>query len=164
MKLKIKIPGIGFAFALLSLIFSIIAFSLFINTYNIGGYTISRMAVTCSVIAIWLQLLLLINMLFQGSNPSWSGIVYAVIAFLLVYAFAEFIQPCLSPIGFVLGAGDLNMGDTELNKIVASKSLVTAGFYLFSALLITISAFIRPEWKKKQKVDSISKKGNESNK
>lgn len=154
MKLKIKIPGIGFAFAFLSFVFSIVALSMFLNTYDIGGYTLSRKALTCSILALWLEFLLLLNMLFQGEKPSWGGLVYAAIAFLLVYAFAQFIQPCLSPIGFVFGAGDLNMGDTELNKIVANKSIVTSVFYLISALLICISAFISPEWpfiKKKAK-------------
>lgn len=140
--LKIKKPGLAFVFVCLSLVFSIVALALFLSTYSVGGYTLSRGAVTCSVLSIWLLIMLMGNVLLRGDKPVWTGIVYALAVFLLIYGLMQFIQPCLTPIGFVFGAGDLNMGDTALNKIVANRSIVTAVFYVLAAVCTVAAAFI----------------------
>lgn len=140
--LKIKKPGFAFAFICLAFVFSVIALALFISTYSVGGYTLSRWALTCSILSTWLLFLLAGNMLFRGDKPAWTGIIYALAVFLLIYGFMRFIQPCLTPIGFVFGAGDLNMGDTALNKVVAGYSIVTAVFYVLAALFTVIAAFM----------------------
>ena len=140
--LKIKKPGLAFVFICLALVFSVVAFALFLSTYSVGGYTLNRWAVACSVLAIWLLIMLACNMLLRGDKPVWTGIIYALAAFLLVYGMMQFIQPCLTPIGFVFGAGDLNMGDTALNKVVANYSIVTAVFYVLAAGCTVATAFM----------------------
>ncbi len=144
---KIKKPALGFVFVCISLVFAVTALALFITTYNVGGYTLSRWALACTVIAIWLLLCLAVNMALFGDKPVWSGLVYAATVFLLIYGLMRFIQPCLTPIGFILGAGDLNMGDTALNKIVAERSIITAVFYVLSVIAAVAASFMSAERK-----------------
>lgn len=156
---KIKKPGLGFIAVCLALVFSVVALALFVNTYKVGGYTLSRWALTCSILSIWFLLLLALNMLFFGDKPFWCGIIYALTAFMLVIGVTQFIQPCLTPIGFVFGAGDLNMGDTALNKVVANQSIVTAVFYVLAVLCTVVAAFLPAEWTFGKKKSRAAKAG-----
>lgn len=142
---KLKKPALGFVFTVAAAVFSVVALALFITTYNVGGYTLSRWALTCTVIALWLLICLAANAFAFGDKPVWGGVVYALCAFLLIYGFMQFIQPCLTPIGFIFGAGDLNMGDTALNKIVAERSIVTAVFYVLAVAFTVTASFCSAE-------------------
>ena len=139
---KIKKPGLAFVFVCMALVFSIVALALFLSTYSVGGYSLSRWALTCSVFSIWFLLLLAGNMLFRGDKPVWSGIIYAIVVFLLVYGLVTFLQPCLVPIGFAFFSSDLNMGDSALNKIVAYRSVATAAFYVLATVFTVVTAFM----------------------
>lgn len=139
--LKVKKPAVGFILICVSLALAIVATAMFLYTFSVGKYTLSRWALTCSVLAVWIMILLILNSLFFGDERAWTGVLYALAVFLLIYGFMQFIQPCLSPIGFAFGAGDLNMGDTALNKKVAVLAVVTAVFYVFSAISLIVAAF-----------------------
>lgn len=164
MKGKIKLPGIGFYFSAAALVFSVAGMCLFLVTYNVGGYTLSRWALTCSVLAVWLLLFITVNMFIKGDKPFWCSLLFVLAVFLLTYGLLKFIQPCLTPIGFVFGASDLNMGDTALNKVVAYYSVATAAFYVLSVLSILAAAFL-PETKKNRaqlrRHGGVTEEGNE---
>ncbi len=139
---KLQTPSIGFFSAAAAFVFAIVATILFFNTYAVGGYTLSRWAVTCSIIAVWLLAFLSINTLLVGEKPFWTNILYGVVAFLLTYGLLQFLQPCLTPIGFAFGSSDLNMGDSALNKVVAVQAVITAVFYLLAIIGTIVSSFV----------------------
>lgn len=144
--IKIKKPGIGFMLLGVALIFAIVAFAMYFSTYDVGGYTINRWAAMYTALSLWCLVFLEVNILFFGDKPFWTYIIYALTAFMLVYSLLLLIQPCLTPIGFVFGAGDLNMGDSALNEVVANKSIVTAVFYVLAAFYTIAAAFMPAEW------------------
>lgn len=154
MKIKIKIPGLGFMFIVLAIVFSIISLVFYINTYKIEPYTIDRWALMYTVLAMWCLVFLAVNMLFKGDKPVWCIVVYAGAVFMMIYALLRLLQPCINPIGYVFGSGDLMMGDFEKNRQIASSSITTAVFYVITAVFTIAAAFSPAEWtfgkKKKQ--------------
>lgn len=135
--IKIRKPGISFIFVALTLIFTIVSFSLFISTYNVFSYEINRWAVTGFVLSIWGLVFLLVNMLFKGESPFWTMFIYPIVIFLLTYAVLQFIKPCLSPIGIYFTVK--NMGDTATNAIGVPRALATTVFTVISILLCAVA-------------------------
>ncbi len=145
-KIKIKIPGLGFIAVFLALIFSIISLVFYINTYAIEPFPIDRWSIMFTAFSIWCLAFLLINMLFKGDRPFWCIIIYALTAFMLIYSLLRMLQPCINAIGYTLGAGDLQMGDSAKNKLITSSSITTAVFYVLSAVFTIVAAFLPAEW------------------
>lgn len=139
--IKLKKPSLGFILIAISFVCTVVAFILFLSTYDVFSYELNRWALTCSVLAIWGLLFLGVNTLIKGENPVWTFIIYAVIVFLLTYAVIQFIKPCLSPIGIYFTVK--NMGDTATNEIGVPRALITTGFYLVSIICCTISSFVK---------------------
>lgn len=138
---KLKKPGIGFIFLVVSFIGTLISLILFISTYNVFKYELNRWAFSCLVLSLWGLLFLIVNNLIKGEHPFWQNIIYPIIAFLLVFSFTEFINPCLSPIGIYFTVH--NMGDTATNDIGVPRSLITCGFYLISIISILVASFTK---------------------
>ena len=137
--LKPKVPGFGFGAAALALVCTIVGFVMFFLTYAAGGYAISRWTIMCSVLSMWLLVLLMLNGIFAGEKPVWTAVIYAVIAFLLTYGTIRFIQPCLTQIGIYF---TVNMGDVEMNRIVTFRSITSAAFYVAAIIMTIVSAFL----------------------
>ncbi len=159
-KVKVRIPGLGFGFLLIALVFSILAFWKYYDTYEIANYDINRWATMFSSLAIWCIAFLMINSLFCGDRPVWSMVIYACAAFLLVLALLKLIQPCVSEIAFVYGSPDLAMGDNKIRVEICDSSILTAIFYVIAAVCTIVAAFLPAEWtfgkkKKKQATENV---------
>ena len=142
MKLRISRLRPGFYFSAAALLFAVAGLVLYLVTYGIEPYALNRWALTCSVLAVWLLLFIAINTLLRGEKPFWTGLLFIPAAFLLVYGMLQFLQPCLSPIAFTFVSSDLNMGDTEANKVIAYYAVATAACYLLSVVCIFVAAFL----------------------
>lgn len=143
---KFHALGIGFGFLSVSLILTLVGFIWTYKTYAIDNFTINRRVVFMTVLSIWFMVFLLAKTPFMGNKPLWSGMVYAAIAFMQVYALLLFIQPCISAIGYVFGASDLIMGDVEKNRAVANGTIVTAVLYVIAAICTIAAAFCSDKW------------------
>lgn len=142
--IKPKIPGLGFGALALALALTIAAFAMHFATYAAGSYATSRWTIMCSVLSVWLMVLLLVNGLLVGERPAWTGFIYALIAFLLTFGAAKFMQPCLTQIGIYF---TVNMGDTAMNEAVTKLSIPTAVLYVAAVILTIAAAFLPMTWR-----------------
>lgn len=153
--IKLKKPGLGFIAICVAFILSIVAFCLYFKTYKIEPFEHDRMTITFTIFAMWCMVFLALNMLFKGDKPFWTLIIYPAIAFFLIYALLKLMLPCVNAIGYTLGAGDLIMGNVEKNRAITNTSIMTAVFYVLSAVFVMAAAFMPAEWsfgkKKKSK-------------
>ena len=157
--LKPKVPGLGFGALALAFVLTAVAFAMHFATYAAGSYATSRWTIMCSVLAMWLLLLLLVNGLFVGEKPAWTGFIYALTAFLLTYGAAKFMQPCLTQIGIYF---TVNMGDTAMNEAVTKLSIPTAILYVAAVLLTIVAAFLPVTWRSGRRKDKIADEHAES--
>ncbi len=141
-KQHVKKPGLGFVFAALALVFAIVATALFAATDSVSGTRSNRWAVMCCVLAIWILAFLLVNMLFQGDKPFWTNALFVVVPFLMLFAFLLFIKPHVFTLGFVFGAGDLNMGNVALRQLTAQYAMSAAVFFVLSVICSVVTAFM----------------------
>ncbi len=144
---KIKVPGVAFFLTAVALLATVAAFILFFSTYRVGGYKIDRWTVTCSVLSLWFLACICASMFFEGDKPFVRDIFLVLTVFLLTFGVTKFIHPCLTPIGFAFAAGDLNMGDSALNRVIAIRSVITAVFYVIAIVCTILACFFSARWK-----------------
>ncbi len=156
MKLQIKKPFVGFYLLACSLLFTIIGFALYFATFRTFDYQDDRWVIALTIISLYSILFLMINGLLAGDQPFWTGIFHLVITFALVISFANFLIPCLSPIGIYF---TVNMGDMETYAIGVPRCLAGVAFYVLAILCNVVSSFFSPVFqRKKQKGASYEAK------
>lgn len=148
MKLKIKIPGIGFVLLFISLIFTLIGFGLYFRTFSIFHYLESRITIAGTIIALWGTVFLLINSLFSKDNPIYLNVLYLTNVFALAFAFAYFLIPCLSPIGIFF---TVNMGDMETYALGVPRCIAGCVFYVLALLSNILASFFSPSFNLKHR-------------
>ncbi len=145
---KLKKPSIGWYFLLASFLCCIVAFALFLSTYSVFRYETNRWAVSCMILSIWGLLFLLVNTLWKGDYPSFCNVIYGVVTFLILFAFTQFINPCLSPIGIYFTVH--NMGDVATNAIGVPRAIIASVFFILATCCTMIAAFLSPVRKEKE--------------
>ena len=141
MKLKLRIPGVGFILLALAFIFTIVGFVLYFQTFDIFHYQQSKITIATTIISLWGMLFLIINALFKGDNPDAFNVFYLINAFALVFAFSYFLIPCLSPIGIYF---TVNMGDMETYALGVPRCITGCVFYVLAMILNVCASFFKP--------------------
>ena len=143
MKLKIKIPGIGFILLFLSLIFTFVGFILYFRTFSIFHYLESRVTIATTIIAILGTLFLLVNSLISEDKPYHLNVLYIINVVALLFAFAYFLIPCLSPIGIYF---TVNMGDMETYALGVPRCIAGCVFYVLATVFNVVASFFKPNF------------------
>lgn len=139
--LKMKMPRTGFYLLVASVVLSIVGFSLFFGAFDALSFADDKWVIALNVIAFWCLAFLMVNSIFAGDEPTWTGVFYIIAVVTLLVAMARFLMACLSPIAIYF---TVNMGNMEAYAIGVPRCIAGVACYFIAVVCITVSAFFSP--------------------
>ena len=138
--LKNKRISAGFYFLITASVFAILGVAFYGVAYSIFEYAYDRLALSLTIVSVWLIGFLLIDAIFTRDNPKFSMTFYALAFFMLTYSVIRFITPCLTPIGIIFTVG--NMGDYAKTAAATNYCLFATGFYIVSLHFLFVGTIL----------------------
>lgn len=139
--LNIKMPRTGFCLLVASVILSIVGFTLYFGAFDALSFSNDKWVIALNVIAFWSLAFLIVNSIFAGDKPAWTGVFYIIAVVTLLVATARFLMACLSPIAIYF---TVNMGNMEAYAIGVPRCIAGVACYFVAVVCITVSAFFAP--------------------
>lgn len=128
-----------FILVLLSLIIMIVGFILYFSTFRVFGYSDSKWVIGLTIIALWLEIIVLANQAF-ANKPFYVSFIYILIPFMVMIIIGQYLIPCLSPIGIYF---TVNMGDMETYALGVPRCIAGVALYLVSAIALIGASFFK---------------------
>lgn len=147
--LKLKVPRTGFYLLLGATVLSIVAFGLYFGAFDALSYSMDKWVVALTVLAFWSMAFLMINAIFAGDNPAWTGVFYIIAVMTLLVSMARLLMACLSPIGIYF---TVNMGDMEAYALGVPRCIAGVACYVVATICISVSAFFCPAKERRNRV------------
>lgn len=125
-------------FLSISLICTIVGFIYYGLTFSVFKFNTDRGLVTCSILAIWLLVVLIATGILDKNQPWYLSFIYVLMPFLLLYSMFQLVSPCITPIGIYF---TVSMGDIETNSIGVPRCITGVIFYLVGTISFLVASF-----------------------
>jgi len=139
--MRIRRLSIGLVLVIISLICTVIGFIYYGLTFSAFKYEADKNLITCSVVAIWLFMILIFVGLFDDNQPWFISIIYVVMPFLIMFSAIKLLTPSLQAIGIYFSVG--GMGDVETNAVAVPRCIAGLVFYAIALITCIASSFFR---------------------
>ena len=139
--LKLKVPRTGFYLLLSATVLSAVAFGLYFGAFDALSFGDDKWVIALTVFSFWSMAVLMVNSLFAGDEPSWTGVFYVITVMALLVSMARLLMACLSPIGIYF---TVNMGNMEAYALGVPRCIAGVACYLVATICVAVSAFFSP--------------------
>lgn len=140
-KMRLRIPFVGFLFTLLAFIATLVALSMYLNLYSVAGYPTNWWTVLFSALPALFLAVILVNSILLADDPFFMIVFYVAAAFMLIFGGIAMLQPAISEIAFVWGSPDLAMGDNAIRVFISENAINTTVWYVVAAVFTIVGAF-----------------------